>query len=117
VALYTFLSPLASSMMAPGLPTIGITNETVLALTLSVYLLSFAIGVGTTQPLFLAPVSEITFSFSTCGDHSTNVTGSGHEEHSLAMGCAYAPTTGSFIGFALLSGFAGSAPIAFGGGT
>ncbi|KAF9023683.1 MFS general substrate transporter [Hymenopellis radicata] len=109
VALYTFLSPLASSMMAPGLPTIaikyGITNETVLALTLSVYLLSFAIG-----PLFLAPLSEMYGR--TWVLHIGNIL-------SLAfnMGCAYAPTTGAFIGFRLLSGFAGSAPIACGGGT
>ena len=58
VSLYTFVSPLASSMMAPGLPEIAqkysITNETVVALTLSIFLLTFAIG-----PLFLAPLSEI----------------------------------------------------------
>ena len=63
--------------MAPGLPEIGkvygITNETTLALTLSIFLLSFAIGVSSTplncshfilihsnsKPLFLAPLSEM----------------------------------------------------------
>jgi len=39
-------------MMAPGLPEVaakyGITSQTVLALTLSVFLLSFALGVSTT---------------------------------------------------------------------
>lgn len=44
--------------MAPGLPDLalkyGITNPTIIALTLSVFLLSFAIG-----PLFLAPLSEM----------------------------------------------------------
>ena len=58
VSLYTFVTPLGSSMMAPALPSIaehyGITNETVVAATLSVFLLTFAIG-----PLFLAPLSEI----------------------------------------------------------
>lgn len=58
VSLYTFVAPLGSSMMAPGLPEVAlkyhITNPTILALTLSIFLLSFAIG-----PLFLAPLSEM----------------------------------------------------------
>jgi len=45
-------------MMAPGLLDLAIkydiTNPTVMALTLSIFLLSFAIG-----PLFLAPLSEM----------------------------------------------------------
>ena len=45
-------------MMAPALPEIatkfGITSETEVAATLSVFLITFAIG-----PLFLAPISEI----------------------------------------------------------
>lgn len=44
--------------MAPGLPEIaikyGITNTSVVALTLSIFLLSFAIG-----PLCIAPLSEV----------------------------------------------------------
>lgn len=50
VSFYTFVSPLASSMMAPGLPEIatkyGITNSTVVALTLSIFLLAYALGVS-----------------------------------------------------------------------
>ncbi len=53
VSLYTFVSPLASSMMAPGLPEVAhiykITSPTVIALTLSIFLLAFAIGVGPYQ--------------------------------------------------------------------
>ena len=45
-------------MMAPGLLDVGIqyniTNPTILSLTLSIFLLSFAIG-----PLFMAPFSEM----------------------------------------------------------
>lgn len=45
-------------MMAPALPDIAvhynITSQTVIAATLSVFLVTFAIG-----PLFLAPLSEI----------------------------------------------------------
>lgn len=45
-------------MMAPALPQIaehyGITSATITAMTLSIFLLSFAIG-----PLFLGPLSEM----------------------------------------------------------
>ena len=58
MSLYTFVTPLGSSMMAPALPEIaahyGITSETEIAATLSIFLVTFAIG-----PLFLAPLSEI----------------------------------------------------------
>jgi hypothetical protein len=41
-------------MMAPGIPEIaikyGITNSTIIALTLSIFLLSFAIGVSFRLP-------------------------------------------------------------------
>jgi len=44
--------------MAPGLPEIaqhyGITNPTIVALTLSIFLLAFALG-----PLVIAPLSEM----------------------------------------------------------
>jgi len=70
VSFYTLVSPLASSMMAPGLPEIaikyGITNPSVVALTLSIFLLAFALGVGVIlldpQPLLtrlmIAPCSR-----------------------------------------------------------
>ena len=57
-------------MMAPGLPEIatkyGITNPTVVALTLSIFLLAYALGVGiilsfilaSTEPFELAPYSR-----------------------------------------------------------
>ena len=35
----------------------------------------------------------------------------------FSFGCAYSPTAADLIGFRILSGFAGSAPIACGGGT
>ncbi|KAG6916742.1 hypothetical protein DXG01_005562 [Tephrocybe rancida] len=111
VSMYAFISPLASSMMAPGLPEIAhkynITNSTVLAMTLSIFLLSFAFGL-----------------FNIC-----NVLSIGFN-----LGCAYAPTAGSLIGFRFLgtashvspslqltcsvvAGLTGSAPIACGGGS
>ncbi|CCM06195.1 uncharacterized protein FIBRA_08438 [Fibroporia radiculosa] len=109
VSLYAFVTPLASSMMAPGLPDIAehymIMNSTVVALTLSIFLLTFAFG-----PLIFGPLSEIfgrTWVF-----HISNI-------FFLAfnLGCAYAQNTGTLIGFRLLAGFVGSAPITVGGGT
>ncbi|PPQ86651.1 hypothetical protein CVT25_006835 [Psilocybe cyanescens] len=106
---YTFVSPLASSMMAPGIPDLvmkyGITSTTIAALTLSIFLLSFAIG-----PLILAPLSEMYGR--TWILHIGNLF-----TIAFSLGCAFAPTTGAFIGFRFLSGFSGSAPIACGGGS
>ncbi|KIJ70225.1 hypothetical protein HYDPIDRAFT_104912 [Hydnomerulius pinastri MD-312] len=108
VSFYTFVTPLASSMMAPGLPDLamkyGITNPTIIALTLSVFLISFAIG-----PLFLAPLSEMYGRVWVL--HIGNLF-----FLVFNLGCALAPNTNSFIAFRFLSGFAGSAPIACGGG-
>ncbi|KAJ7068800.1 major facilitator superfamily domain-containing protein [Mycena amicta] len=108
VSLYTFVSPLSSSIMAPGIPDIaikyGITNETIAAMTLSIFLVSFAIG-----PLFLAPVSEMygrRWVVNIC-----NLVTIGFN-----LGCAFAPNTGAFLAFRFLVGFSGSAPIACGGG-
>ncbi|EPQ59329.1 MFS general substrate transporter [Gloeophyllum trabeum ATCC 11539] len=109
VSFYTFVSPLASSVMAPGLPKIaihyGITNETIVAMTLSVFLISFALG-----PLLLAPLSEMYGR--TWVLHISNLVFLG-----LNLGCAFSPTTNSLIAFRFLSGFAGAAPIACGGGS
>ncbi|KAG2042966.1 major facilitator superfamily domain-containing protein [Suillus americanus] len=108
VALYTFVTPLASSIMAPGLPDValkfGITNPTVIALTLSIFLLSFAIG-----PLFVAPLSEVYGRVWVL--HLGNL-------FFLAfnLGCALSRDTVSFIVLRFLAGLAGSAPMACGGG-
>ncbi|KAJ7432311.1 major facilitator superfamily domain-containing protein [Mycena galericulata] len=107
VSLYTFVSPLSSSIMAPGLPDVaikyGITNETIIAMTLSIFLISFAIG-----PLFLAPLSEM------YGRYVLNI--SNIFTIGFNLGCAFAPTTGALLVFRFLAGFSGSAPIACGGG-
>ncbi|KAI6130537.1 major facilitator superfamily domain-containing protein [Pisolithus croceorrhizus] len=108
VSFYTFLAPLGSSMMAPGLPDIAlryhITNPTVLALTLCVFLLSLAVG-----PLFIAPLSEMYGRVWVL--HIGNLV-----FLIFNLACALAPTAGAFIGFRFLAGFAGSTPLAIGGG-
>ncbi|KAI0347386.1 multidrug resistance protein 4 [Trametopsis cervina] len=109
VSLYTFVSPLASSMMAPALPEIAehfnITSETIVSMTLSIFLLTFAIG-----PLFLAPLSEIYGR--TWVLHIGNLL-----FLVFNLACAFAPNTSVLIGMRLICGFVGSAPIACGGGT
>ena len=58
VSMYTVVAALVSSMMAPALPYIAerlhITNQTEVALTLSIFMLSYALS-----PLFNAPLSEM----------------------------------------------------------
>jgi len=109
VAMYTFVSPLASSMMAPGLPEIAqkynITSSTTVAMTLSIFLLAYALG-----PLFLSPLSEMYGR--TWVLHIGNMFSLGFN-----MGCAYAPNASALIGFRFLAGLSGSAPIACGGGS
>lgn len=108
VALYTFVAPLASSIMAPGLPDVaikfGITDPTIIALTLSIFLLSFAIG-----PLFAAPLSEVYGRAWVL--HLGNLF-----FFAFNLGCALSPNTVSFIIFRFLAGLAGGTPIACGGG-
>ncbi|KIM47059.1 hypothetical protein M413DRAFT_440604 [Hebeloma cylindrosporum] len=109
VSAYTFVSPLASSMMAPGIPEVAakyhITDSTTIALTLSIFLISFAFG-----PLILAPLSEMYGR--TWVLHISNLF-----TMAFSLGCAFAPNTGALLGFRFLSGLSGSAPIACGGGS
>lgn len=109
ISLYSFLSPLGSSMMSPGLPQVatkyGITSETILALSLSIYLLSFAISL-----ILFAPLSEMygrTWIF-----HISTLLFAG-----CNFGCAFAPNAGSLIGLRFLAGLAGGGPIACGPGS
>ncbi|KAL1742827.1 major facilitator superfamily domain-containing protein [Schizophyllum fasciatum] len=107
ISLYTFIPPLTSSMMAPGLPNVamqyGIANSTVLALTLSIFVLALAIG-----PLVIGPLSELY--------GRTWVIFVLLRLLILCIG-AFAPTTAALIVFRFLSGLSGSAPIAIGGGS
>jgi len=109
VSLYTFVSPLASSMMAPGLPEVAqvyrITSPTIIALTLSIFLLAFAIG-----PLICGPLSEMygrTWVLHICNLLTM----------AFQLGCAFSPNTAALVVFRFLSGLSGSAPIAIGGGS
>lgn len=108
VSCFTFISPVSSSMIAPALTTIAkefnLTNEIELAMTLSIFVLAYAIG-----PLFLGPLSEmygrvIVLQLSNLLYLFFN------------LGCGLAQSKGQLIAFRFLSGLGGSAPLALGGG-
>ncbi|ETI29371.1 hypothetical protein G647_01824 [Cladophialophora carrionii CBS 160.54] len=108
VSSFTFISPVSSSMVAPALNKIGqdlgITQEVELSLTLSIFVLAYAIG-----PLFLGPLSEmygrvIVLQLSNLFFLAWNI------------GCGFAQTRSQLIAFRFLSGLGGSAPLALGGG-
>ncbi|KAJ8123953.1 hypothetical protein ONZ43_g221 [Nemania bipapillata] len=109
VSFQTFISPLASSIFAPGVPLVlqefGSTSPQIATFVVSVYLIGFAAG-----PILLAPLSEIYGRVPVY--HVCNV---GFVAFSVA--CALAPSLNSLIAFRFLAGLFGVAPITNGGGT
>ncbi|EXJ89742.1 hypothetical protein A1O3_02809 [Capronia epimyces CBS 606.96] len=108
VSSFTLMSPVASSMVAPALNKIGedldIGSEIEKSLTLSIFILAYAVG-----PLVLGPLSEIygrviVLQLSNLFYLAFNI------------GCGFAKTKGQLIGFRFLAGLGGSAPLALGGG-
>ena len=96
-------------MFAPGTKQLGldfdIGSGTLLSMTVSIYLLGFALG-----PLVLAPLSELHGRLIVYAVSSVVFLG-------FTVGCGFANDAGMFIGFRFLAGCAGSAPSALCGGT
>ncbi|KAK8152891.1 MFS multidrug transporter-like protein [Phyllosticta citrichinensis] len=108
VSSFTFISPVSSSMVAPALSSIAkdlnITSEFEQQLSLSIFVLAYAIG-----PLFLGPLSEIygrvpVLQLANAFYLAWN------------LGCGFAQTKGQMIAFRFLAGLGGSAPLGIGGG-
>lgn len=108
VSAFTLVSPVSSSMISPALGSItadfNITNEVEAQLTLSIFVLAYAIG-----PLFLGPLSEIygrviVLQLSNLFYFVWN------------LACGFAQSSGQLLAFRLLAGLGGSAPLALGGG-
>ncbi|CAG8961645.1 hypothetical protein HYFRA_00006182 [Hymenoscyphus fraxineus] len=108
VSSFTFISPVSSSMVAPAITSIAkeldITNQTEQFMTLSVFVLAYAIA-----PMFLGPLSEtygrvIVLQLSNLLYLIFN------------LACGFARTKNQLIVFRFLSGCGGSAPLAIGGG-
>lgn len=108
VSLFTFISPVSSSMVAPALPQLqqdlNLGSRFLANLALSVFILGFALG-----PLVLGPLSElfgrrIVLQISMLFYIAFN------------LGCAFATNGAEIIAFRFLSGLGGSAPLGIGGG-
>ncbi|KAJ9144012.1 Bicyclomycin resistance protein [Coniochaeta hoffmannii] len=109
ISALTFVTPLASSIFAPGVPQLmrefRSGNVELAAFVVSVYVLGFAAG-----PMLIAPMSEIYGRIPVY--HICNIAFVG-----FLVGCALAPSLDALIVFRLLSGIFGSAPLTNGGGT
>ncbi|OWB57165.1 hypothetical protein B5S28_g3094 [[Candida] boidinii] len=108
IAIYTFLSPMSSSMLSPGMTKIsedfGITSAVVKSLVVSIFILAWAIF-----PLFSAPISEM---------YGRKVVLNVSIWFMLAfnIGCAFAQNTGQMLVFRFLAGCAGASPLNVGPG-
>ncbi|KAL4809515.1 MFS general substrate transporter [Aspergillus unguis] len=108
VSFVTFLSPLASSISAPGISLMDadfhVTSTILSSLAVSIFVLGFAVG-----PLVMSPLSE-TYGRQpvlNCSNVLLSV---------WQIGCALSPNMASLIIFRFLAGFGGSACLAVGGG-
>lgn len=104
----TFMTPFASSILAPAIQSISRTydiqdNLTLASMPVSIFLLGYAVG-----PLFLSPLSEI---------YGRNIilTSANCFFCAWLIGCALAPSIDSLIFFRFMSGVGGSACQTIGG--
>ncbi|CAG8952447.1 hypothetical protein HYFRA_00001194, partial [Hymenoscyphus fraxineus] len=108
ISMSTFISPLASSMFAPGVPFMNkeFQNSVLLlgSLTVSIYVLGYAVG-----PLILAPLCEIY-------GRRFVLTGANTFFCLWQIGCALSPNLGTLIIFRFLAGVGGSGCLTIGGG-
>ncbi|KAJ5912321.1 hypothetical protein N7504_001204 [Penicillium tannophilum] len=108
ISAFTLVSPLASSMFSPAVvymgEQFGETNETILALSVSIYLIGYTCG-----PLFLAPLSEI---------YGRRIVLSSANWFFVVwqIGCALSKNIQTLIVCRLFAGIGGSACITLGAG-
>ncbi|KAI1427571.1 putative MFS multidrug transporter [Xylaria sp. FL1777] len=109
VAVLSMVVNIAATIVAPGVSGLieefHIQNETVATLTVTIYLLGFALG-----PLFISAFSEMYGRLVVY--HASNVV-----FIAFVVGCALSRNTPSYLVFRFISGFAGAAPLTIGGGT
>ncbi|KAL4738858.1 MFS general substrate transporter [Aspergillus similis] len=108
VSFVTFLSPLASSISAPGVALMDtdfhVTSTILSSLAVSIFVLGFAIG-----PLVMSPLSE-TYGRQPVLNYSNLLLSV------WQIGCALSQNMASLIIFRFLAGLGGSACLAVGGG-
>ncbi|KAF5532865.1 hypothetical protein FMEXI_12186 [Fusarium mexicanum] len=109
ISFMTLTVNLAATMFAPAAADLpkdfGITNATVVTLTVSIYLLGFTFG-----PLLIASLSELHGRYWIYNICNLVILG-------MTIGCAKAPNLGGFMTCRFIAGIAGSAPLTIGGGT
>ncbi|KAH8730995.1 major facilitator superfamily domain-containing protein [Phaeosphaeriaceae sp. PMI808] len=109
ISLFTFNANLAATMFAPGAEGLAvefeIKNDTVIAMTVSLYVLGFALG-----PLILAPLSELYGRLPVY--HGCNLF-----YIAFTIGCAFSTNVSMFLVFRFIAGCAASGPMSVGGGT
>lgn len=109
LSILTLVTPLGSSMFAPGIPSIMIEFRNASTITatflLSIYILGFAFG-----PLLAAPMSEI------YGRRLLYVAGNVLFAI-FTMGVALSNSIGMLLAFRFLMGLAGSVPLTIGSGS
>lgn len=107
VSLFTFISPVSSSMIAPALSRIQEefhTSFSIAALALSSFVLGFAVG-----PLLLAPLSELF-------GRRIVLQCSNLFYFIFNLACGFSQDIRQMVAFRFLSGLGGSGPLGIGGG-
>ncbi|KAE9976393.1 hypothetical protein EG327_008146 [Venturia inaequalis] len=108
VSAFTFISPVSSSMIAPALGNmkidLGIRDDFEAAMTLSIFVLAFALG-----PLLFGPLSELygRVRVLQCSNLIFLI---------FNIVCGFARTGPQMLAFRYFAGFGGSALLALGGG-
>jgi MFS family permease len=109
VSLFSLISPVSSSMIAPALPALDaefhITNAVESQIMLSVFVLAYAIG-----PLFLGPLSEVY-------GRSLVIQGTNVFYLVFNTACGAAKNKVQMTVFRFLAGLGGSAPLSVSWGT
>lgn len=109
VSTWTFLTPLASSMVAPGILNIlrdfHSSSATLGSFVVSIYILGYALG-----PLIVAPVSEIYGRLPVY--HACNAM-----FVAWTLACAFAPNLGALLVFRFFQGAVGVCALTIGSGT
>ncbi|KAK3987503.1 fluconazole resistance protein 1 [Cladorrhinum sp. PSN332] len=108
LSVITFLTPFASSIVAPGVSSINKEfdshSEILGTFIVSIYLMGYVVG-----PLFLAPLSEIYGRKQVLG--AANVVFC-----AMHIGCALAPNMAALIAFRFLAGIGGAGCLTLGAG-
>jgi multidrug resistance protein len=108
VSSFTFISPVASTMVAPALPDIAeefeITSKVEDVLIMSIFLLAYAVG-----PFVLGPLSEMY-------GRVVVLQAANMVYLIFNTACGFAQNKQQMLAFRFLSGLGGSAPQAIGGG-